>query len=308
MSNNPLVSIIIPAYNAAERIEATLTSLLDNYYEDIEIIVVDDGSHDNTAALVREVMLHDARVSYYYTENGGPSAARNYGLSRAVGDYVMFVDADDRLMPHALETITGVFASYDCEMVSFDFETSSGSDRELVIETPFPTSGLRTSREFLDVLYSGKTGNFIWSYCFRRDLFSVRGNRFPPRINLMEDAVLINQIARMVESVYMLDEPLYIYTVNEHSLSHSLTLDKIREGVAALQLIEEMNASGTTDSAYHSYMFNMYMYLIWSLPNRLKNYGLGKQICDKLIKHAQFIDVNYKKRVKVSLLRLLYVL
>lgn len=124
----------------------------------------------------------------------------------------------------------------------------------------------------------------------------------------MEDAVLINQIARMVESVYMLDEPLYIYTVNEHSLSHSLTLDKIREGVAALQLIEEMNASGTTDSAYHSYMFNMYMYLIWSLPNRLKNYGLGKQICDKLIKHAQFIDVNYKKRVKVSLLRLLYVL
>lgn len=302
----PLVSLIIPVYNSEKYVEDTLNSLLSGTYDNIEIIVVDDGSYDNTATLVREIAKHDERVKYHYKSNSGPSSARNHGLSLARGNYVMFVDADDRLKPEALETILGVFDIYDCEVVSFDFETSDGSCRESIVTAPFPPSGLRTARDFLHLLYAGRTGNFIWSYCFKRELFSLKSYKFPDGINLMEDAVLVNQIARNVESVYMLDEPLYVYTVDEASLSRSPSIARLKEGMEALSLIENLNTGDPEDSMYHSYMFNMYMYIICSISHRIKDYRFGKRVYERLVKHNACISFNHKQRIKLLLLKMFY--
>lgn len=96
----PLISIVIPAYNAAKYISDAIQSVLQQDYRPIEVIVVDDGSTDNTREIIESIAAPE--VSYYYKENGGASSARNYGIERANGEYIRFVDADDILLPGSL--------------------------------------------------------------------------------------------------------------------------------------------------------------------------------------------------------------
>lgn len=99
MTNNetPLVSIVIPCYNGSSTVVDAIQSALDQTYENIEIIVVDDGSTDNSNDIIREIETVEPKISLYHQENRGLSAARNYGLSYTNGEYVVFLDADDKL-------------------------------------------------------------------------------------------------------------------------------------------------------------------------------------------------------------------
>jgi glycosyltransferase involved in cell wall biosynthesis len=98
-------SIVIPVYNRAERIEATVQSVLSQHYTHFELILVDDGSTDNTGQVLKKLISHrpDVNVKYYYKENGERGAARNFGAAKAKGDFINFVDSDDLLYPNHLE-------------------------------------------------------------------------------------------------------------------------------------------------------------------------------------------------------------
>lgn len=98
-----LVSIIIPAYNAEAYVERCLDSVLNQIYEAIEILVVDDGSKDRTGSICDAYAARDKRFRVFHIENGGVSRARNYGLKQALGTYVMFVDSDDHVAPDYVE-------------------------------------------------------------------------------------------------------------------------------------------------------------------------------------------------------------
>jgi len=98
-----MVSIIIPAYNAQKYIGETLDSVLSQSYKDWELILVDDGSTDNTAEIIKEKSEGENRIKYYYQKNLGVSTARNYGLKKSIGEFVAFLDADDVWLPLYLE-------------------------------------------------------------------------------------------------------------------------------------------------------------------------------------------------------------
>lgn len=123
---DPKVSIIIPTYNSARYLPEALESALNQTYTNIDIIVVNDGSTDNTRQIMNRFV---DRVTYVEQDNGGPSRARNAGLSRARGDYVAFLDADDMWMPHKLEEQMKIFRLYPdtravyCQVIRFDEAT-----------------------------------------------------------------------------------------------------------------------------------------------------------------------------------------
>ena len=98
-----LVSVIIPAYNSANYIEATIVSVLEQSYENFELIVVDDGSTDNQDEIINALVQTDTRLTYHHKKNGGVSSARNYGLTLAKGEYLAFLDADDLWLTDNLE-------------------------------------------------------------------------------------------------------------------------------------------------------------------------------------------------------------
>lgn len=101
----PFFSIVIPTYNRANRLMVAIDSVLNQTFEDFELLVVDDGSTDDTASQVKERSLKNPRLKYIFQENAERGAARNKGVSHAVGDYVMFLDSDDEFLPDCLQIL-----------------------------------------------------------------------------------------------------------------------------------------------------------------------------------------------------------
>lgn len=120
-------SVVIPSYNRAVLIPKTIQSVLDQTVQDFEIIVVDDGSKDNTEEVVR--VIPDSRISYYKKENGERGAARNYGAARAKGQYVTFIDSDDWMYPFYFEEALKIIEKHDTPEIfhmSYEFISPEG--------------------------------------------------------------------------------------------------------------------------------------------------------------------------------------
>jgi glycosyltransferase involved in cell wall biosynthesis len=115
----PDVTVILPAYNAAQYISETIDSVLNQSYQNFELLVIDDGSTDNTADLVRAYVQQDSRVQIISQPNQGVSAARNHGIDRAVGEFLAFLDADDLWVPDKLEAHVRHLCSDDRLGMSF---------------------------------------------------------------------------------------------------------------------------------------------------------------------------------------------
>lgn len=112
--NGCLFSVIIPLYNKEKCIARTINSVLSQSYTNFEIVIVDDGSTDNSAAIVKTIT--DSRIRLFQKENGGVSSARNYGIEKALGKWIFFIDADDILLPSSLEKLYKVFISSESKM------------------------------------------------------------------------------------------------------------------------------------------------------------------------------------------------
>jgi len=132
----PLVSVIIPAYNAGKFISETILSIIDQTWKNIEIIIIDDGSVDNTKTIIQEFLVNDARIKYYYQENGGCSSAKDKGTLLSQGDYIQYVDADDILSPDKIEKQIEALGNQTlklavCRTVIFDEKNNLNTGIEL---------------------------------------------------------------------------------------------------------------------------------------------------------------------------------
>lgn len=115
-----LVSIVIPVYNAEDYLRRCLDSILEQSYRDIEIILVNDGSKDDSSEVCKYYQNLDSRIKYFYKENGGASSARNYGIDKARGEFITFVDADDWLSNDAIEVQSSHMRSDKLDLLIFD--------------------------------------------------------------------------------------------------------------------------------------------------------------------------------------------
>lgn len=115
-----LISIIIPTYNNEKYISKTLESLLNQSYKKLEIIIVDDGSNDNTQSIVKEYLKKDSRIKYYYQKNSGAPRARNHGFEKSNGEYIIYFDSDDEMLPDGVKDL------YECASLK-DYDITIGN-------------------------------------------------------------------------------------------------------------------------------------------------------------------------------------
>jgi glycosyltransferase involved in cell wall biosynthesis len=130
IKNKPLVTVIIPAYNSSINIEECISSVINQIYENIEILIIDDGSTDDTKNIVQNIIKKESRIKYYYQENQGSPTAKNYGLTLANGKYIQFLDSDDILSMDKIENqIALLDGSEDnicvCKTVAFNNEINN---------------------------------------------------------------------------------------------------------------------------------------------------------------------------------------
>ena len=135
-----LVTVIMAAYNSGAFISDAIRSVLDQTHVNWELIVIDDGSSDNTGAIVKEFMAWDGRIRYIYKENGGQGSARNRGIKSSVGKYIAFLDADDLWLPDKLQVQLSLLSEKGADLVFSDaymFEDKPGMEKKLSIATGF---------------------------------------------------------------------------------------------------------------------------------------------------------------------------
>ncbi len=230
VSTQPLVSVIIPAYNAERFIAEAIRSALDQTYPSIEIIVVDDGSTDNTRAQV-EPFLSDPNVTYIRQDNAGPSAARNRGIDACHGEFVAFLDADDRWLPTKLERQIPRFENPNVGLVYCLHRSVMESDH---IPRRLTTPPPRRGNVFWYILH----GNFLIlsSTVVRKACFANVGV-FDTELLTAEDTHLYARLAHEYEFDYV-DEVLF--ERREHSANFSVRPDVAPTTVAAIRKIAEL--------------------------------------------------------------------
>ena len=182
----PFFSIVIPSYNRAEYLHLTIESIQDQLFQDWECVIIDDGSTDNSAEIVQEIIQNDARIKYIYQENAERSVARNNGIKNSSGEYICFLDSDDLYKENHLQVLfENIHISENKISLFFVNQTILIENREEKCST---------------ITYYSSPDYFIENsiipvrVCIHRDIF--KSYSFDQRIVIVEDAVLWTQIAR----------------------------------------------------------------------------------------------------------------
>ena len=219
-----LISVIVPVYNTEAYLEKCLGSLVRQSYENLEIIAVDDGSTDDSPAILERFARTDPRIKVLRTGNAGVSAARNRGLETASGDWLMFADSDDFAEPefcaHSLEN--AVRNNAEIGIVSYRrIDPEGGAHGPMIpIETAVLTRGQALRR-------LGGIGleHFLWNKIFKRELFD--GIRFPEG-ELWEDIAVLYLLLDRANRVSLSAEPLYNYVRRPGTIMGSRKLRGIK--------------------------------------------------------------------------------
>ena len=216
----PLISVIVPVYNTKAHLARCIGSILEQTYEHLEVILVDDGSTDGSGALCDAFAARDSRVQVLHQRNGGSGAARNAGLERCTGAYVAFVDSDDYLLPQMYDSMRRALEEHRAAVCVCQWQYQRGG--EWVVDSGRVDPGMFGSmscREFARGLYKGAYENgLVVSVCnklYRRELF--RELRFEGCY--AEDDALHTALFSGECSVYVMREQYYVYVEHPGSLS-----------------------------------------------------------------------------------------
>ena len=241
--NEPLVTVVIPAYNAERTLVECLTSVGNQRYRNLEIIVVDDQSTDGTAHIAHTYAENDDRIRVIHKDNAGPGAARNVGLRMAQGRYLQFVDADDVLDPAAIVTTVDIAEHTQADLVSFDFTLlSKGREvpRSGAVPLAFPGVSHSSGMECLKQIYTGHLGYFSWAFLYRLDTVRAFEMEYPEDVHLLEDMLMLNRLLRHDLSVAYCAKQLYGYRNNAGSLSHASGSARAMQGLKVVTAVERM--------------------------------------------------------------------
>lgn len=239
------VSVIVPCYNAEGYISRCILSILGQSYEDLEIIVIDDGSTDGS--FLEASAIADPRLSVYKGPgNGGPSMARNLGISISTGDFIVFVDADDTLEPCAIKTMLKIYRRTGADMIVTDFnkiENGKVKDGQRGIEK----AGYIDHKGLADCAWSyleKPNRNTLFTYCWGRlyDAGIIKGHnlRFDARLHTFEDVAFNYEYLSHVPGIYYSKAKTYNHYVRSGSsmadamkkpdrfFGHTVAIEKIR--------------------------------------------------------------------------------
>lgn len=197
-----MVSILVPVYNASQYLRECVDSLTGQTYNDLQIVLINDGSTDDSWSILKELARKDQRLEVYSQPNCGVAATRNRLLGKANGDYVLFVDSDDWIELNTIEVLMQEQAKEDFDMVVFNHQSNEIWQKEKAVYE------FLRHREFRGML---------WNKLIRRELFE--NLMFDEAVSYGEDALMVWNVLQRVTKVCLLNRSFYHYRFNENSLS-----------------------------------------------------------------------------------------
>ena len=200
------VTVIVPVYRVEAYLERCVRSLTGQTYDDLEIILVDDGSPDRSGAICEELALRDDRIRVIHQPNAGVSAARNRGLDAMTGDWVCFCDGDDWYEPEFVEKLLACARNEQADFVVCNYQIAAEGRAPLASGS---LDGLKEGCDRAAVIALGPTSSC--THMFRRSLFEKTGVRYPEGCRQSEELPVVPVLAKYAEKIGILRQPLYNY-------------------------------------------------------------------------------------------------
>lgn len=217
---NPFISFIIPAFNVENYLGDCIQSITSYPNDDIEVIIVDDGSTDATTMLSDEYSMEDSRVKVIHTQNGGQAAARNVGIKQAIGDYLWFIDSDDFLAAGSIDLAMAVLKSIP-ELDGVVFDLCHVDEHETMIPTVDKSDWNRHIGS--KTITIDERGKEILSACttvYNRERLVMHKCYFDTSFLLYEDAAFFLHWRTYAKRIIKIDQPVYAYRMRSTSMTH----------------------------------------------------------------------------------------
>ena len=226
------ISVIVPVYNVEKYLSRCIDSLIRQSYSNIEILLVDDGSKDESLSICKEYEAKDSRIHVFHKENEGLGLTRNYGVEQATGEYITFVDSDDYLTLDAIDSMVKKAVETDADVVIASHYYKNKKQEIELSERLYCGTEIK---EILMVHMMGNNGNQLdalsytaWGKLYKKEIFTKNRLLFPSERKLIwEDLAFSVEAYPLCEKVYILHKPVYYYCFNEGSLTHTYKPNKI---------------------------------------------------------------------------------
>lgn len=282
---NPLISFVVPVFNVDKYLGQCLESILAQSYSNIEVIIVDDGSTDNSGSICDSFSAKDKRVCVIQKENGGLSSARNAGLKKASGDYIIFTDSDDFVSVVLAERMLKAMKETDADLVMCNFVYTDEHGNITGQFRDDNNSGEYGTRELLSKIAAGWTfGTVAWNKLYKKELFE-NGLRFSEG-RIAEDEFIAHRLLANVKKAVIIPDVLCYYRQRAGSIINStFNVKKLDSIDASIDRIEFFNSESEKKLAYIS------------LATAMRNLaGLWKHGKDS--KEIRSLLKNYRKKLK----------
>ena len=266
------ISVIIPVYNIQQHLRECLDSVLGQSYPHLQVICVDDGSTDESPAILAEYAQKDPRVQVIRQKNAGPGAARNTGLEAATGEYVIFLDSDDWFEPDFLAKMVDTAQREGADVAicrAVEFDTNSGRElpSEWMMKKQYLPGKLAFApQEMADHLFQFTYG-MPWDKFYRRELLTSSGIRYPALKN-SEDLAFVYPTLLAAKRIAVVDEVLIHHRINRMASVSNSRCGQPEAPYEAFQIVKEYLEQRQLMDTYRRSFLNWAMeFLVWHISN-----------------------------------------
>lgn len=315
--NNELVSVILPIYNVESYLKKCIESVIGQSYKNLEIILVDDGSTDQSPYICDEYAKIDSRIKVIHKKNGGLSDARNVGIQASSGAYIALVDSDDLIAQNFIEEL------YECciksnAMIAVCAYTKFSNEDEIIVSNNHENAQTISGRELIKQIYLGQAGKFgfvAWNKLYSRKLFNTVQYPFG---RIYEDTFTTYKLFLNSNQIALLNKSLYFYRIRPESImSARVSLKKIKDGVDAdasvvkyFQENQDYEILPYVSSYFCKQAVLTYYKLIPKVNHNEKSEAKKylKTVYRKTWNYCKKSSMKFKKRVFYSMVRIMWTL
>lgn len=309
--NSALISIIVPVYNVELYLQKCIDSILNQTYRNKEIIIVDDGSTDNSINIINEYEKKYKEIQVVRQKNMGVSVARNVGLNLSNGQYVTFIDADDYIEEHAIEDMVDKIVKEKSDMCVFGFNTIlENNSRKHTKIYDFDEEICKDRIIALRMFFLFKIHGFPWNKICKRELYFDNNIIFPVNKSYGEDSVVTFKLLNCCKKISFLKKTLYNYSQRAGSitkLNKCKNADDILDNIMYMyNELEKNNDYYKIKNEYESYYIkNLYCAMIIIYKCKIyksdnENIKKALENINKYIKKISLIKIIFNRRISIK--------
>lgn len=258
IKHQPLISVVIPVYNAENFIDITLDSLFNQSFDLFEVLLVNDGSTDNSVNRIKKIIKGDPRFKIINQKNSGPGAARNHGVSIAEAEYISFLDSDDYFDPNFLKKMYYSAVKENADIVVCDFDKVTTQGIKIKEYKHYYNKSLGNIEAFVDILQSNNLTSLSQNKIFKKTLFAKVA--FPAGIIINEDVATIYRLVLKANKIAFVNQILFHYVQMPGSTMNGFNMQKLKDRLIVSKMIEKHLIKENLLPQY-KYAYNVYYLL-----------------------------------------------